>query len=556
MFKATPLQISFFPCNGKYSDKEISDLKRSWAQVIKEKVLPFLATIELEFVRFFSKTMGRPIKYISLLIVAHLFKEMNDWTDEELIESIKFDKRFEYAFDLPYHELTLCQKTLHNFRQLVIKNEMARTLFEKCTTFIVKIFNLNTSEQRLDSTHIVSNMAKLSRLGLFVRVIENFLRKLEKVDAKAYRALPSRFQDRYAQRRGYFADARSNKAQHRLGESAIDMWYLIDHFRDHDEIAFLKVMAQLERVFKEHCQIKEADTPSVMVKDGGMFLCHFPSSASLQNPSDEQAAYGHKGQGYEVAVAETCAAENPFQVITDVQTDPSNHSDQNTTPDVVDRLEKNDLKPDTMYTDGGFTSGENIVECAEKGVDLQGNLTGSDKHPDKLKLADFDYAEDGSTVIACPAGHKPIEQKPCKTRDTNTEPIKSQQAFRVYFDRETCHVCPLLKSCPATLQKKSAVIRFSAAEVASSKRRREQETEAFKERNKIRAGIESTNAELKTGHGMGKLRVRGQPRVAFTVFFKTLACNIKRMVEYVHSLPPGPPEAPKTLEKGGNLAFC
>jgi hypothetical protein len=109
-----------------------------------------------------------------------------------------------------------------------------------------------------------------------------------------------------------------------------------------------------------------------------------------------------------------------------------------------------------LYGDGNFVSGENIIACAERGVDLQGNLTGSDSHPEKLKLADFKFAEDGTTVIACPAGRKPLDQS------------------------------------------RSAGQRI-----------------AFKERNNIRAGIESTNAEMKTRHGMGRLRVRDKQRVEY-----------------------------------------
>ena len=159
MFVLTPLQTKLFPCDNKYNQREISDLQKSWAQVIKDKVLPFLGVLELEFAKFYHQTMGRPIKYISLLIVVHIFKEMYDWTDEELLANIKFDKRFEYAFELLYHELTVCQKTLHNFRILLQRYDMARKIFDRGTQHIVTIFNLDTSKQRLDSTHILSNMA-------------------------------------------------------------------------------------------------------------------------------------------------------------------------------------------------------------------------------------------------------------------------------------------------------------------------------------------------------------------------------------------------------------
>jgi hypothetical protein len=494
-----------------------------------------------------------------LLIVAHIFKEMYDWPDEELLESVRFDKRFEYAFDLPYQEITLCQKTLHNFRTLMQEHKMARIIFDRATAHIVKTFNIDSNQQRLDSTHIISNMARLSRLGLFVRVIENFLVKLKKLDPNAYDNLPARFTDRYKKRRGYFADARSKKTKHRLGQAADDMYYLIDRFIDHEEISSLKVIKQLERVFNEHCRVhkvkdissiivevndSETTTPAaeqIIEKQTTAFsqqqvIVKEPKdmpSGTLQNPSDEDVTCGHKGPGYEATFAETCTAKNSFQVITDVQVDTSNISDQRKTVDVVNRLDSNNLKPSVVYTDGGFTSGENIIDCANKGVDLQGNLVGVDKSPEKLKLADFSFDQDGVTVTACPDGKKPIAQK-----QENVRKIKSisQQSFRVHFDLETCKRCTLRERCPAKLQKKKAAIRFSLAQRTSSMRRREQETKAFKERNNIRAGIESMNAEMKKSQGLDRLSVRGQPKVEQTVILKALACNFKRMVKYARTL--------------------
>lgn len=599
MFRNLPLQVDIFPCKGKYSANEMAALDKSWARVIKDKMLPFLVTIENKFAQFFDATMGRPIKYISVLIVLHIFKELYDWTDAELVEAACFDKRFEYAFELSYEEVIVCQKTLHNFRHLLLENELARVIFEEATVHLINTFNVNTSQQRLDSSHVVSNMAKLSRLELFVRVTENFLHKLEQVAPDSYRQLPERFAERYGQRRGYFADARSRKTQHRLGECANDMWYLIDRFRGDDKMASSKVMTLLQRVFEEHCTISQtSETTTVTVHLPEMANAsasdttsapapalsaatleeptspttaardhqevpppslavlkasnEIPSSA-LQNPSDEDAAYGYKGQGYEVTLTETCSADNALQLITDVQVDPSNHSDQHTTVAVVDRLAANGIKPEVLYGDGQFVSGENIIACAERGVNLQGNLTGSDSHPEKLKLADFVFAEDGTTIIACPAGQKPLDQRSQRIRQVQPEP--SERRFLVHFERSQCEGCRLLANCPVTLQKKHAVLAFSQPEVVSSQRRREQETEAFKERNNIRAGIESTNAEMKTRHGMGRLRVRRKRRVELVMFFKALGCNIKRTVKYVLTPPKPAPEAPDTVFEALNLAF-
>ena len=55
-----------------------------------------------------------------------------------------------------------------------------------------------------------------------------------------------------------------------------------------------------------------------------------------------------------------------------------------------------------------------------------------------------------------------------------------------------------------------------------------QQTREWKDRYRIRAGIEATNSELKRSHGIGKLRVRRMAKVCFAVACKVTACNIKR----------------------------
>ncbi len=55
-----------------------------------------------------------------------------------------------------------------------------------------------------------------------------------------------------------------------------------------------------------------------------------------------------------------------------------------------------------------------------------------------------------------------------------------------------------------------------------------QQTDEWRERYRIRSGIEATNSELKRSHGFGTLRVRRLAKVCFAVACKLIACNVKR----------------------------
>ena len=63
-----------------------------------------------------------------------------------------------------------------------------------------------------------------------------------------------------------------------------------------------------------------------------------------------------------------------------------------------------------------------------------------------------------------------------------------------------------------------------------------QQTTEWKDRYRIRSGIEATNSELKRAHGIGRLKVRRLPRVCLVVALKVTACNIKRWAKALISL--------------------
>ena len=60
----------------------------------------------------------------------------------------------------------------------------------------------------------------------------------------------------------------------------------------------------------------------------------------------------------------------------------------------------------------------------------------------------------------------------------------------------------------------------TAKQRRSASRRREQDTEVFRDRYKIRGGIEGTNSGLKRKTGLGQLRVRGKPAVYHAIYPK------------------------------------
>jgi hypothetical protein len=140
-----------------------------------------------------------------------------------------------------------------------------------------------------------------------------------------------------------------------------------------------------------------------------------------------------------------------------------------------------------------------------------------------LTAADFDVDVTGERASVCPAGQVAV---------TETQAPESPYRITLTFARETCEACPEYGRCPArySASRGGYVMRVDLVARNLELRRRTEAGEEFGQRYAIRAGIEATNSELKRKHGLGKLRVRGKPRVELAMNLKALSCNIKRML--------------------------
>ncbi len=500
------------------SEEKRLRLSKSWAHAYRQYALGLID--ESRFRHFFDDDNGRPNKSIRLLMSVHLFKEMFDLTDNEALEQLEWNAAWHYALDIEPEQAHACQKTLHNFRAKVLGDDEGASLFEETTARIIAAAQLRTSRQRLDSTHIVSNIRLLTRLGLFVQTITCFLEALRKAHPRLCHQVPEALRERYLDREGYFADVKSAEAPRRLSESALDTHALVVLWREHNTVSAMSEYGLLVRLYQDQCVPPEGSAPEKIE------LQPAPSSSSLQSPSDPDVTYGHKGKGYEAQLAETCDENNPFQVVTAVSVNGAHESDHNQVLPVLDQIERTcGATPELMHGDAGYGSGENILAARERGTELLAPIgaKAAEKH---LPLAQFEFDATGERVLRCPAGHAPVLLRPNRT-DTAT---------LAFFAKSTCATCPLRTQCPTEVRHDYRVLSFRDVDIATMYRRIDQETPEFKELHKVRSGIEATNSEFKRRHGLRKLRVRTKPRVNLAARLKALALNVKRYVVHLGEL--------------------
>ena len=537
MFRRSDQQGSLFQVSNLLPDEKRRRLERDWPGQFRAHAGPLID--EEHFRELYCADNGRPNKPVRTVVSILLLKDMFDLTDADALYRVDFDLGWQMALGLTPEDAHCCQKTLHNFRAKLLGNDKAKQLFIQMTDLMLSKLGLSTDRQRLDSTHIVSNIARLTRLGLFCETIRLFLRELKKSAPEKFQEVPEPLRKRYLKEDGEdssYDDAKSTESQRRLKVCARDTWRLANRFKQDAEALKLKSFGVLMRLFLEQCEISakapapEPDDADVQEPIAPVMLRESKevSSASLQSPHDIDVTYsGHKGKGYEVQIAETVGNGEKPELLTHVEVTPSCKSDEAATLPTLVALEARSIQPKELITDTNYASAENVIACEKLGTEVVAPVRGpaaeAPKENEKT-LADFrvDVKAEQPAVL-CPVGHAP----------ESTE-RKENGTIVATFSKQHCAQCPFKKSCPAKRNPNGTrTLKTSLKEHTLAKRRAYERTAEFRKRYAERSGIEATNSELKRAHGLGYLRVRGGLRVKLSVCFKALACNVKRMVRYL-----------------------
>lgn len=560
MFKKTDAQRSLMGPEFLLGPDKAERLQKTWAYAFRELILPMID--EEEFASLYHTTAGAPCKSVRAQVCILLFREMFGLTDVDALEQYEWNFLWHYAMDIAPDEAHVVRKTLYNFRQRLMDSDAPRRFFEELVEAIVECGKLDVGKQRQDSTHIITNVRQLSRLGLFVETIEAFLRQLVRVDKTHIEALPERFEERYGTRNGRFADVASANSQRRLEDCAEDVWFLIKRFESDETVKELEYFGRLCRLFDDQCEVDSDDDDDASIpvgptneatEEGGqagagaedvevmLRASKEVASDSMQSPHDPDLTYGLKGKGHEVQISETYG-DNPFQVITYVELTPSAGIDKNALAPTLEDLQRRELLPTIHLVDMGYTCAETILYARQKGVDLIGPLKKGGAKDELMHRQDFNLHWPEDKPVPEPQGCV-VGQRPKRVDVTQT---KAGAKYHFRFDRAGCNGCVKEQLCPVrryevrhderhpekkgTRRHDPALTGTKGQLVGGLWHQREQ-TEEFREEYRFRAAIEGTISELKGRHRLGNLTVRGKDRLELDVFMKASALNIKRMLQ-------------------------
>jgi len=526
MYKRTPPQMKLFGIETQVSPSLRTRLESSWAHLFRCEVLPLLLRKEDDYAMLYGTT-GRPNFSVARLLGLCLLQEWNDLSDQEALDTFSFDVRWRYALDVGDEEDYLSRRSLVEFRRRLAAKDpemkLLRAVFDSIRDSAITRLGLSTSSQRLDSTHIISNIRTRGRAALFSHTLDLFLKSLDK---DQWSKVPAPIREWHAREpEGWFGigPAEQKTTVEELARYVSELVALFENDPDSEPYELLK------RLFREQCEV--ADTRVQLKKK--------PEGATLQSPYDPDASCGHKGPGYSLHITETCN-NTTAEIITDYEVHGAARSDIGKALSVIERLDGG-LKPEILFADGGYPSVPSALKVKERSIDFVTPVNRSRLSDDVVGRDLFAFDSEG-LVTKCPMGHSPVDHRTLSKNNTTS------RSLHAIFAGDLCRSCTMLDRCPVRApnhrtrgcEARDTVGDFRL-EITPELRLRDQmyalqQTAEWKDRYRIRAGIEATNSELKRAHGIGRLRVRRIAKVCFAVACKVIACNIKRWARALSTL--------------------
>jgi hypothetical protein len=509
-------QRLFDPFEGVISQTGWKQIKSGWQSLFRDVLLEQMPVKQLS--AQMSESEGRPSAELYSMIGLLLIRELYGWTVPQAHEAILFRSDIQYALNLePGIDIT--QRTIERYLQKLQSDEqVSEDILARVTDTLLKSMEVKIKKQRLDSTHVLSDLAVLGRSRMMGVALKRFFHQLTRRTPDQLERIPEELRKRYCKQSDsrIFSDANTtDKRRLALQQVAEDMACVLSLFAETPAVREWKTFVHLRTIFNQQCEVRE-EFIEIRKKTGGNII---------QNPSDTDATYdGHKGVGYQVQICETFNEHGLPNLITSATVETAVCSDADAVTGRLDDLEERGLLPEEMTADTGYGSDENVTLAESKGVTLTAPVPGGKKFdPDEVGY-DLFILTDENSVKACPAGHAPKSSQYNARNDT----VWAQ------MNPELCRECPLVAHC--RVQKDTSTgepngrIQFRSDAPRAAQRRRHEQTEEFRESYRWRSGIESTNSGLKRRLGLKRLRVRGMPAVKLAVMLKLTAWNILRAV--------------------------
>ena len=489
------------------------------------KVWPLLAGCREELAQCYEPENGRPGIEPVVLLGVLIFQFMERVPDRQAVEMVKYHLGWKLALNLKLGADGFHPTTLVHFRQRLLEAGKSGLAFGVVLKALEEEgFIAKRSRQRLDSTHILGAVARMSALEC---VRETLAVALDELEGKLRKDQRPEFWEelweRYVESKLDYKSAEET-LQSKRRQAGADCLRLLEWLEPLGaEVREARGVALLRKVFSQQYEVQQS---------GQIEPVKVHASGIVQNPHDADVEWSAKGhgkerkewKGYKIQVAETVASqEDQSSFIASVVTQRATESDDAGLPATLQKQKALGLGlPSELYTDGAYISGRAIQEAKEAGWQLVGPAQPSASRvrlAKEYRIEAFDISITERKAV-CPDG------KTSTNCSKLTEEKSGKVTYRFEFGSQ-CHSCPHKATCVASALPHRTIL-VGAYHEELQQRRRDQQSEEFQLRMHQRNAIEGTISELVRGYSLRHARYRGLVKVDLQNQLIATACNIKR----------------------------
>ena len=498
----------------------------------------FSALYEDEDFRGFYPTRGQPALTPWRLALVTVFQFLEHLSDRQAADAVRARIDWKYALGLELTDAGFHFSVLTEFRARLVAGGAEHLLLDRMLEhFKERGLVKARGKQRTDSTHVLAAVHDLHLLELVAETLRATLDDLAAAVPDWVRGIarPVWF-ERYARRVEDYRLPKGRKDREALAlEVGADGFLLLDALDAPSAPAAARgvpMVQTLRDVWRVHYA---RDDKGLRWRAGAELP---PVGERLQSPYDPEMHYSTKRQmewsGYKVHVTEACD-QDTAHLITHVKTCPAMQQDMTSTAEIHERLAAKGLLPAEHFVDSAYVDAALLVSSRrEYGVSLEGPVRAVSSWQARMGQG-YDlphFAIDWERErVTCPQGKTSVTWL-ARRHDEGGPRIQAQ------FSRSDCGVCAARALCtPAKDARRSVYFHPREEHEALSMARARMHDRAWKERYRVRAGVEGTLSQGVRAFGMRRSRYVGLAKTELQEVCAAVAMNVSRVVHWLDGRP-------------------
>lgn len=490
------------------------------------------------FAHLFSHA-GRPAEAPGKLALVLVMQYTEGLSDRQTAEAVGARIDWKYALGMELAEPGFAHGVLSQFRERLIAGGEELLLLEEMLSRFGEMGLLKRrGQQRTDATHILAATRELNRLEL----IGETMRQALEVVAVAYpdwlrQHLQPDWFEQYGPRFEEYRLPKTASERQAMAEAiGRDGAYLVGQIQSEPASSGLWALPAIHvlcQVWQQQYYYEDDGQMHWRQKEQGLP----PGAKLIRTPYDSEARHSQKRStewtGYKVHLSETCAADTP-NLVTNVLTTPATTPDSEALPSIQQALIEKGRAPTTHLVDAGYVDADNLVTSQAAKIDLLGpalaDTTWQGRDPDAFDLSTF-HIDWPAQQVTCPGGKK--SRAWSESHNAFNKPV-----IHVRFATHDCAACALRPRCTQSKKNpRSLKLYLQAQHLALQKARQRQETDAFREQYKQRAGVEGTISQATRRFDLRRTRFVGLAKTHLHNILVAAAMNLTRVVAWLQDKP-------------------